>query len=61
MTSSDAKPAVATQHFYVAITQNALSLQVKFLCNRQGQPLRRYGPQFDPLDFEGDVRSLVWR
>ena len=28
---------------------------VKFLVNRDGQPLRRYGSQFDPLDFESDV------
>ena len=28
---------------------------VKFLIGRDGQPMRRYKPQFDPLDFESDV------
>lgn len=29
--------------------------QTKFLIGRDGQPLQRYKPGFDPLDFEGDV------
>ena len=29
---------------------------VKFLVSANGQPLRRYGSQVDPLDFEDDVR-----
>ena len=32
---------------------------VKFLCDRTGRPIKRYGPAFDPLDFEGDVRLAL--
>ena len=31
---------------------------VKFLVDREGLPVQRYKPAFDPLDFEGDVRAL---
>lgn len=29
----------------------------KFLINRQGQPVSRYAPNKDPLDFENDVKA----
>eukprot|EP01025_Chloroclados_australasicus_P025957 TRINITY_DN25809_c0_g1_i1.p1 TRINITY_DN25809_c0_g1~~TRINITY_DN25809_c0_g1_i1.p1 ORF type:complete len:143 (+),score=13.99 TRINITY_DN25809_c0_g1_i1:362-790(+) len=32
---------------------------VKFLVDRQGVPVKRFGPSFDPLEFEGDVRLLL--
>jgi hypothetical protein len=32
---------------------------VKFLCDRSGRPVKRYGPAFDPLEFEGDVRLVL--
>ncbi|GMH34301.1 hypothetical protein BSKO_02135 [Bryopsis sp. KO-2023] len=32
---------------------------VKFLINRDGKPVRRYTPYFDPLKFEGDVKLLL--
>lgn len=32
---------------------------VKFLVGRDGRPLQRYKPAFDPLDFEGDVRLAL--
>lgn len=32
---------------------------VKFLVDRNGQPVKRFGPGFDPLEFEGDVRLLL--
>lgn len=32
---------------------------VKFLIDRNGRPVRRYNPYFDPLKFEGDVRLLL--
>lgn len=32
---------------------------VKFLVDRDGQPVKRFKPAFDPLDFEGDVRLLL--
>lgn len=32
---------------------------MKFMVNRDGQPMKRYGPSFDPNDFEGDVRLLL--
>ena len=32
---------------------------VKFLVDRNGKPVKRFGPGFDPLDFEGDVRLLL--
>ncbi|KAK9811092.1 hypothetical protein WJX73_001991 [Symbiochloris irregularis] len=32
---------------------------VKFLVGRDGQPMRRYGPQYDPSKFEDDVRLLL--
>jgi hypothetical protein len=32
---------------------------VKFLVDRNGQPVKRFGPAFDPLEFEGDVRLLL--
>ena len=31
---------------------------VKFLVDRNGQPVKRYKPAFDPLDFEDDVRLV---
>ena len=30
----------------------------KFLVDRQGRPVKRYKPGFDPLEFEDDVRYL---
>ena len=35
-----------------------MSSQVKFLVDRNGQPVKRFGPQYDPLKFEDDVRPL---
>ena len=32
---------------------------MKFLVDRNGQPVKRFGPGFDPLEFEGDVRLLL--
>lgn len=32
---------------------------VKFLVDRNGQPLRRYQPAFDPMNFENDVRLAL--
>lgn len=32
---------------------------MKFLVDRNGQPVKRFGPAFDPLEFEGDVRLLL--
>jgi hypothetical protein len=32
---------------------------VKFVCDRNGKPLKRYGPAFDPMAFEGDIRLLL--
>ena len=32
---------------------------VKFLCNRNGKPVKRYGPSFDPLEFENDLRLVL--
>jgi len=31
----------------------------KFLINRQGKPVRRYSPSYDPLGFEGDVSQAT--
>lgn len=31
----------------------------KFLCDRDGVPVKRYKSAFDPADFEGDVRLLL--
>jgi len=31
----------------------------KFLVDRQGQPVKRYKPGFDPLEFEDDVRLVL--
>ena len=42
----------------------AVCSQVKFLVDRNGQPVKRFGPQYDPLKFEDDVRplsTLGWR
>lgn len=32
---------------------------VKFLVDRNGQPIKRYKPAYDPLDFEADVRLAL--
>lgn len=32
---------------------------VKFMINKDGIPVKRFKPAFDPLDFEGDVRMLL--
>jgi len=32
---------------------------VKFLVDRNGQPVKRYKSAFDPLDFEADVRLVL--
>lgn len=32
---------------------------VKFLVDRNGQPVKRYKPSFDPLDFEKDVQLVL--
>jgi hypothetical protein len=34
---------------------------VKFLVDRDGRPAKRFGPSFDPLRFEADVRLLLSR
>lgn len=31
----------------------------KFLVDRNGQPVKRYKPSFDPLDMENDVRLVL--
>jgi len=31
----------------------------KFLCNRQGKPIHRYGPASRPLGFEPDIFQLL--
>lgn len=31
----------------------------KFIISRDGQPLKRYKPAFDPLEFEDDVRLML--
>jgi len=31
----------------------------KFLCDRQGKPIRRYGPRTKPLTFEQDILDLL--
>ncbi|KAH7615682.1 putative Glutathione peroxidase [Nannochloris sp. 'desiccata'] len=32
---------------------------VKFLIDRNGKPVKRFKPGFDPMEFEGDVRLLL--
>ena len=32
----------------------------KALVDRSGKPIKSFGPTFNPLDFEGDVRLLPW-
>lgn len=32
---------------------------VKFLVDRNGRPVKRFNPSYDPLEFEGDVRLLL--
>mmetsp|Transcript_31659 Transcript_31659/g.70404 ORF Transcript_31659/g.70404 Transcript_31659/m.70404 type:complete len:85 (+) Transcript_31659:595-849(+) len=32
---------------------------VKFMIDRNGQPVKRYKSAFDPLDFEGDLRLVM--
>lgn len=32
---------------------------MKFLVDRDGQPVKRFKPAFDPLEFESDVRLLL--
>lgn len=32
---------------------------VKFIVDRDGKPRKRFGPAFDPLEFEGDIRLLL--
>lgn len=32
---------------------------VKFLVDRNGQPVKRYKPAFEPLDFENDLRLVL--
>ena len=36
-----------------------LCLQVKFLIDKKGQPVKRFGPQYDPLKFEDDIKLLL--
>jgi glutathione peroxidase-family protein len=31
----------------------------KFLCNRQGKPVKRYAPNSKPLSFESDIVALL--
>lgn len=31
----------------------------KFLCDHNGIPIKRYGPQSSPLSFEKDIRTLL--
>lgn len=31
----------------------------KFLCDKQGKPFKRYGPQESPLSFEDDIKQLL--
>lgn len=31
----------------------------KFLCNREGLPVKRYAPTAKPLSFEDDIRKLL--
>lgn len=31
----------------------------KFLVDRNGQPVKRYKPSFDPLEMEGDLRLVL--
>jgi glutathione peroxidase-family protein len=32
---------------------------VKFLCNADGVPIKRYLPIFSPLSIEGDIKKLL--
>jgi glutathione peroxidase-family protein len=49
--------------FALRYTRNKSSVAcrnyVKFLINASGQPVKRYGPSFDPLEFEGDLRLVL--
>lgn len=31
----------------------------KFLCDKQGKPFKRYGPQESPLSIEDDIKELL--
>eukprot|EP01120_Amphizonella_sp_Union-15-10_P013369 TRINITY_DN618_c0_g4_i2.p1 TRINITY_DN618_c0_g4~~TRINITY_DN618_c0_g4_i2.p1 ORF type:complete len:116 (-),score=20.96 TRINITY_DN618_c0_g4_i2:92-439(-) len=31
----------------------------KFLCNRDGIPVKRYGPPTKPLEFENDIKAIL--
>jgi len=31
----------------------------KFLCDRRGKPIKRYGPPTKPLSFENDIVALL--
>jgi glutathione peroxidase len=31
----------------------------KFLCDKDGKPVKRYGPHLSPLSFEGDIKSII--
>ena len=32
---------------------------VKFLCDKSGRPIKRYGPKDFPLSFEDDIKLLI--
>ena len=32
---------------------------VKFLCDKNGRPIKRYGPKDFPLSFENDIKLLI--
>lgn len=45
-----------------ALSKDAGALEwnyTKFLCDRDGIPVKRFKSAFDPLEFEGDVRLLL--
>lgn len=31
----------------------------KFLCDKEGKPFKRYGPQVSPKSIEGDIKQLL--
>lgn len=56
------QPISSPKGGYSRRTTNAGAIEwnyTKFLINRQGKPVRRYSPSFDPLGFEGDVRQPI--
>jgi hypothetical protein len=48
-------------HCVLAIYSCSVSRRnfAKFLCDADGVPVKRYGPQQSPLSFESDITSLI--